>query len=377
MKIVIAPQAFKGCASAQVIASTIAAGVHRAFPNAHLILSPIADGGDDTLEILLAAKSGMHHHSKICGARNEIKFVSWGALTNAFPKTAIIEAARVCGLASLEKTYRNPLLTTTYGIGQLINIALAQGYKKLFIGLGGSATNDAGVGMAQALGARFLDANGRELPQGGEALIHLNTIDISKLNPLIKEAEIIAGCDVTNPLLGPNGTSMIFSAQKGASKQMTEQLEKSLENFASVIKKEFACDLSEIPYMGSCGGTAAALSIFCHAKLLSGAQWILNEIGFDRILENADLVITGEGCIDLQTASRKAPFVVAEVAKKYKVPVIAIAGTSGPGADSLKEKGMDAIFIVSPHSKVVPTNALQLLQKTAEKAVIDFFTKKN
>lgn len=373
MKIVIAPQAFKGCASAHVIASTIAAGVHRTLPTAHLILAPVADGGDGTLDILLAAKSGERHHSQISGANGKKKSVLWGALTNAFPKTAIIESAEVCGLAALQKKMNNPLFTTTYGVGTLIGLALEKGYRRLFIGLGGSATNDAGAGLAQALGVRFLDARGKELPKGGGALAHLRSIDISNLNPLIKEAEIIAGCDVINPLIGPNGASHVFSPQKGASKAMANQLDDALTNFARVVKKEFGEDISLVPYLGAAGGTAASLLLFCHAKIVSGAVWILNEINFDKILENADLVITGEGCIDFQTASLKAPLAVAQAAKKHNIPVIAIGGTFGEGVKILKAKGIDAIFAVSPNATDIPPNALQLLEKTAEKAVADFY----
>lgn len=373
MKIVIAPQAFKGCASAQIVASTIAAGVHRALPQAHLVLVPVADGGDDTLEILLAAKSGERHLAKISGADGEIKSVYWGVLTNAFPKTALIESARICGLATLKKNKRNPLLTTTYGIGALMNIALEKGYRRLFIGLGGSATNDAGTGLAQALGVRFLDAQGNELPKGGGALIRLDSIDTSNLNPLIKDAEIIAGCDVTNPLLGPEGASLIFSPQKGASKEMAAQLERGVENFARVAKKELGKDFSYLPRSGSAGGTAASLALFCQAKLVSGAQWILNEIGFDKMIQDADLVITGEGCIDFQTAFQKTPMIVAEAAKKQNIPVIAIVGCTGQGYEVLKSKAINAIFAASPHSTSIPPNALQLLQKASEKAIIDFF----
>ncbi|HEV8053073.1 MAG TPA: glycerate kinase [Parachlamydiaceae bacterium] len=372
MKIVIAPQAFKGCASAHVIASTIAAGVHRAFPNAQLVIAPVADGGDDTLEILLATKGGERHHSQTWGPFGESKSVYWGGLTNAFPKTAVIESARICGLANLEKNKRDPLLTSTYGIGALMNQAMQKDFRRLFIGLGGSATNDAGVGLAQALGVRFLDSKGNDLPKGGGSLINLSHIDTSRLNPFLEHVEVIAGCDVINPLLGPNGSSKIFSPQKGASKKVADQLEAGMLNFAKVVKKEFDQDLSTIPYLGAAGGTPACLLLFCDASLVSGARWILNEIGFDKIIEDADLVITGEGCIDLQTASEKAPMIVAEAAKKRGIPVIAIVGTSGPGADSLKGKGFDAIFMVSPNASVIPANALQLLQKTAERSVREF-----
>lgn len=369
LKIVIAPQAFKGCASAHVIASTIAAGVHRAFPNAQLVLAPVADGGDDTLEILLAAKGGERYHSPTTGPLGDPKSVQWGALTNAFPKTAIIESARICGLATLEKNKRNPLLTSTFGIGTVMNQAMANGFRRLFIGLGGSATNDAGVGLAQALGVRFLDSNGNDLSKGGGSLMDLRRIDTSRLNPLLEHVEVIAGCDVINPLCGPNGASQIFSPQKGASKIVANQLEAGMQNFIKIVKEEFDQDFSQIPYMGAAGGAPACLLLFCNAELVSGARWILNEIGFDKILENADLVITGEGCIDLQTNSEKAPLIVVEAAKRQGIPVITIAGTAGPGVDALKEKGLDVIFTVSPNAKIIPENALQLLQKTSENAV--------
>lgn len=370
MKIVIAPQAFKSCAPADVIASTIAAGVHRALPAAQLVLAPVADGGDGTLDILMATKSGEKYLSQACGANGEIKRVLWGGLINAFPKTAIIESARVCGLADVKN--KNPLITTTYGVGMLIKEALEKGFRRLFIGLGGTATNDAGAGLAQALSVRLLDKHGQELPKGGGALKDLCSIDASHINPLVKEARFIVGCDVNNPLLGPNGASHIFSPQKGASNVMVDQLESSLSNFVNVVKKEFSQDLSLVPYLGAAGGMPASLLLFCQAEITSGAEWVLNEIGFDNILQKADLVITGEGCIDFQTASLKAPLVVAKVAKQRGIPVIAIGGTLGKGAEILKEKGIDAVFAVSQDAKSIPSNALQLLQKATERAIIEF-----
>lgn len=370
MKIIIAPQAFKGCAPAHTIASAIAAGIHRAFPTAQLVLAPVADGGDGTLDILMAAKGGEKYLSQTYGANFEPKNVLWGGLTNVFPKTAIIESARVCGLAEVK--HKDPLATTSYGIGLLIQEALEKGYSRLFIGLGGTATNDAGVGLAQALGVRFLDKHGKELPKGGGALKHLHSIDGSAITPFLEDAHLIAGCDVNNPLVGPQGASRIYSPQKGASKEMVDQLESSLLNFVEVVKKEFGRDLSQLAYLGAAGGIPASLLLFCGAKIVSGAEWILNQIDFDTILNNADLVITGEGCIDFQTASLKAPLAVAKAAKQRKIPVIAIGGTTGKGCEILREKGIDAIFAVSPEAKEIPKNALQLLEKTAEQALLNY-----
>jgi glycerate kinase len=368
MKIVIAPQAFKGCASAHTIASTIAAGVHRALPNASIILTPVADGGDGTLDILLSAKSGERYLTTAVNANNNPKMVFWGALTNTFPKTAIIESARVCGLAALKKKDQNPLKTTTFGIGSLMNTILSKDYSRLFIGLGGTATNDAGAGLAKALGVQFLDKENKELPFGGAALINLKHIDITHLNPLIHDSEIIAGCDVINPLLGPNGASLVYSPQKNASKLTTALLEDALGNFAFIVKQDLGIDISTLPYLGSAGGIAAALYLFCHAKLVSGAEWIMQVIGFDKMLENADLVITGEGRLDFQTASLKAPLAVAMAAKKQKISVIAIAGCLEKGTEALQRKWFDACFAVSSNS-IVQKNALQLLEKTSEQAI--------
>lgn len=347
----------------------MAAGVHRALPNASIVLAPIADGGDGTLEILLSAKSGERFLTTTVDANNVPKIAHWGALTNAFPKTAIIESARVCGLASLKNNERNPLKTTTYGIGTLIDTVLTKDFPRLFIGLGGSATNDAGTGLAQALGVRFLNDKGKELPQGGGALIHLKHIDIANINPLINDINIIAGCDVINPLLGPNGASLVFSPQKGASKKTAAQLEDALENFARVVKQDLGIDISTLPYLGAAGGTAAALFLFCQAKIVSGSEWILQTIDFNKTIENSDLIITGEGCLDFQTASLKAPLAVAMAAKKQKISVIAIAGRFGKGADVLQEKWFDACFAVSSKGTKIPKNALQLLEKTTEQAL--------
>ena len=328
MKIIIAPQAFKGCASATNIAAAIARGVKRALPKASLILAPVADGGDGTLKVLLDAIGGKQHRTTVTGAMGSKVVADWASFEKPAP-TAVIELARICGIAKLPKSQHQPLYTSTFGVGQAIKAALNKGYRRIFVGLGGSATNDAGSGIAQALGVRFLDASGKELPRGGGALAKLKHIDITGLDPRLRQTQVIAGCDVVNPLLGPNGASAVYAPQKGATQAMVEQLEHALENFAQVVKREFGVSIGRTPHGGAAGGAAAGMQFFLNAELVSGAEWILNKIGFERHLDKADLLIVAEGRMDRQTSCQKIPLVAAKIANRCKVPVLAICGTVG------------------------------------------------
>jgi len=369
VKIIIAPQAFKGCASAQRIALAIAEGVRRVVPQAILSIVPVADGGDDTLDILLDTLSGTRHETMAGDAWGKQKPVIWGSFIDPIP-TAVIDMARICGMAQLSIAQRNPCLTTTYGVGEVIRAVLDQGFRRMVLALGGSATNDAGAGLVQALGVRLLDAQGNELPRGGAALAQLHTINVSDLDARIAECQIMAACDVTNPLLGVHGATAVYAPQKGADAQMAQRLECAVAHFNELILQQCGMDLSSLPYGGAAGGAAAGIHFFLKAKLVSGAQWVLNEIQFEKYLADADLVITAEGCLDYQTINQKIPWVVAQVAKKRNIPVVAIVGALGPGHELLLQQGFDAIYSVSEKPLLTPPpNSLVLLANKAEAAM--------
>jgi glycerate 2-kinase len=325
VKIVIAPQAFKECASALCVAKAIATGVSKVLPKAVLKQVLIADGGDGTLDALKENLNIQKIHAKVDDAMGNPIQAVWGAIPPHPPK-AVVEIAQICGLARIPFEKRNPLISTTRGVGQMLNKILDEGCREIFIGLGGSATNDAGTGLAAVLGVRFLNRHGKELPPGGASLASLKHIDISALDSRLKEVHIVAGCDVMNPLLGDSGASLVYSPQKGASPKEAFQLEEAMQNFCAIVKKELGMDISTIPLGGSAGGMAAGLKAFLQAELVSGADWVLESIGFKGFLADADLLIIAEGRMDAQTAHYKAPLAAAKMAKKQGIPVIAIPG---------------------------------------------------
>jgi glycerate kinase len=375
MKIIIAPQAFKDFASAKTIAETIARGISRFFPTAQVVLSPIADGGDGTLDVLVDALKGTKHFCRAVDALGTARDVEWGTVPTT-PASAVIELAKICGLAQMQPSQRNPSITTTYGVGETIRNALDQGCRRIFVGLGGSATNDAGTGLLHALGMRFLNAHGEELPAGGAALKNLHSIDSSFLDPRLKESHLIAGCDVQNPLLGPNGASSIYSPQKGATQEMVKQLESALKNFAAIASRDLSINIADVPGSGAAGGAAAGM-ILINAQIVSGVQWILEELDFPTSLKDADLVIVGEGCLDLQTTFQKGPMAVARMAKKNNIPVFAIVGCIGKGWEKNLDIGIDAVFAASPtplHSS--SSEALSTIEKRASEAA-SLFVKDN
>lgn len=368
-KIVVAPQAFKNCATAGQVARAISCGVQRKLPDAEVISFPIADGGDGTLSILLEACHGMRHRSEVQDAFGETHYVEWGVI-NGSEKIAVIESALVCGMATVPQGELDPLMASTYGVGELIKIIVDNGYRKIFVGLGGSATNDGGTGLARALGARFLNNKGHSIPLGGGALTQLAHIDISNMDRHLKQAEIIVGCDVIAPLLGPDGATHVYAPQKGATQKMVIQLEKALSNYAAVALRDLGIDISTLPYGGAAGGMASGLHLFCKGHLVGGAPWILEKIGFADIIKDADLLITGEGRMDGQTAEEKGPMVAAQIAKRLGVPVVAIVGAMGPGSQKLKKYGIDKIIATTPEGASIPDNALTLLEQAAESCVI-------
>lgn len=342
MKIVIAPQGFKGSLTALEIARAIEAGIKRAMPDAETVLVPVADGGDGTLQALVDSSGGRIVTSTVTGPLGKPVQAQWGAMGDG--ATAVIEMARASGLALIMREDRDPLHATTRGTGELIKTALDAGLRRFIVGIGGSATNDGGGGVAQSLGARLFDKTGRDLPPGGAALALLDRIDVSKMDPRLKESNFTVACDVNNPLCGPSGASAIFGPQKGATPEMVKQLDAALAHFADVIRRDIGADVKDRPGAGAAGGLGAGLMAFVNAELRAGVDIMLEAVGFEKRLPGADFVITGEGQIDRSTVFNKAPVGVARLAKKRGLPVFAIAGSLGEGYQQVHEHGIDAVF---------------------------------
>ena len=358
MKIVIAPQTFKGSISALDAARAMRDGVSRAAPDAEIALVPVADGGDGTLETLVEGSGGEIRSIEVTGPLGERRAAEWGAMGDR--RTAVIEMARTSGLALVPDADRNPLVTTTFGLGEAIAAALDAGFRRFIIGIGGSATNDAGAGMAQALGVRLLDRAGAHLPHGGAALANLRAIDMSGLDARIRECEMLVACDVNNPLTGPTGASAIYGPQKGATTQMVAQLDAALTHFARIALRDIGADISEVPGAGAAGGLGGGLIAFTNAWLMAGVDIVLDTVNLEAYLQDADLVITGEGSIDHSTIYNKAPVGVAARAKQRGIPVVAIAGSLGNGFQDVREHGIDALAAI--------TTAPMTLDEASERA---------
>ncbi|KYZ76538.1 glycerate kinase [Anaerosporomusa subterranea] len=346
MRIVVAPDSFKGSVSALGVAEAMERGIRQVFPDAVVIKVPIADGGEGTVEALVAATGGQIIKQTVVGPLGEPVEAYWGVLADE--ETAVIEMAAASGLPLLSKEKRDPRLTTTYGTGELIKAALDRGLKKIIIGIGGSATNDGGTGMARALGARFLDKLGQDLPEGGAALANLSTVDLSGLDPRLSEVTLLVACDVDNPLCGPRGASAVYGPQKGATPDMVQQLDSALACYANAAKAATGRDVARLPGAGAAGGLGAGLLFFTAAALRPGVEIVLETVGFRTMVEAADLVITGEGRTDFQTAFGKAPVGVAKIAKEFRKPVICLSGGLGDGADDVLAQGIDAVMSIVP-----------------------------
>ena len=367
MKILIAPQSYKGSISAIKVAEAIKQGALNIFPDIKSLIIPVADGGDGTLETLVESTNGTIHNSNATGPLGNSIPVIWGTLGDS--KTAIIEMARISGLALVPQNKRNPYYTTSYGLGEIIKEALDLGYRKFIIGIGGSATNDGGAGMAQALGAKLTDENKKPIDLGGLALNEITKIDISGIDPRINESEILVACDVNNPLCGPNGASFIYGPQKGASPEMVKTLDDALYHFGSQLIRDTGINIMEIEGAGAAGGIGGGMVGFLNAKLKPGIEIVLDSLDFDKSLKNVDLVITGEGQIDFQTVFSKAPIGVAKHAKKYNIPVIAICGSLGENYQDVHSHGIDAVIPIIPKPmdlKNASDNAYELIKNTSE-----------
>ena len=341
MKVVIAPQSFKGSISALDAAKAMEEGVLRVVSDAETVLVPVADGGDGTLETLVEATGGDIRSATVTGPIGKAVTAEWGALGDG--QTAVIEMARTSGLALLSLTERDPLRATTYGLGEVIREALDAGFRSFIVGIGGSATNDGGAGMAQALGVRLLDEAGNNLPLGGAALADLRRIDISGLNKRAIGARFSVACDVSNPLTGPEGASAVYGPQKGATPDLVEQLDAALKNFAKVVERDIGTSIDTVPGSGAAGGLGGGMMAFLKGSLRVGVDIVLDQVGLDEKLEGADLVITGEGQVDFQTVYNKAPIGVARRAKQRGIPVIAISGSLGKDFEVVHAEGIDAV----------------------------------
>ncbi|HBY1514877.1 glycerate kinase [Klebsiella aerogenes] len=344
MKIVIAPDSYKESLSALDVATAIETGFREIYPHAEYVKVPVADGGEGTVEAMVAATQGHIVQVSVTGPLGEPVNAFYGLSGDM--RCAYIEMAAASGLESVPPTRRNPLLTTSWGTGELIRHALDAGVSQIIIGIGGSATNDGGAGMAQALGAKLLSAGQQQIAPGGGALETLARIDLSELDPRLADCRIDVACDVTNPLTGPQGASAVFGPQKGATAAMIERLDRGLQHFAQIIDRDLDIDVLSLEGGGAAGGMGAALYAFCGANLRPGIEIVTDALGLADLVADADLVITGEGRIDSQTIHGKVPVGVAKVAKRYNVPVIGIAGSLTADVGVVHQHGLDAVFSV-------------------------------
>ena len=370
LRIVISPQAFKHSIGAREAALAIQRGVLRAAPDAETVLIPVADGGDGTLAALIDTTGGSYRKATVTGPLGDAIQARWGVMGDG--ETAVIEMALASGLALIPDDRRDPRRATTYGTGELIRAALEDGYRRIIVGLGGSATNDGGTGMASALGAQFLDAAGDPLPPGGAALVSLDHVDTTALDPALSETTIIGATDVTNPLCGETGASAIFGPQKGATPEIVAELDGCLVNYARVVNRDLGIDVLHTPGSGAAGGLGAGLIAFTGAELCSGIDMICDVLDFDRHAPGSDFVITGEGRADLSTAFDKAPVGIARRARQFGVPTVLIAGSLGPGYDTLYDHGIDAILPIGEEPTDLASSlrrGAELLERAAERAI--------
>jgi glycerate kinase len=344
MKIVIAPDSYKESLSATEVAQAIEKGFREIFPDALYVSVPVADGGEGTVEAMIAATQGAEHHAVVTGPLGEKVNACWGMSGDG--KTAFIEMAAASGLALVPPALRNPLVTTSRGTGELILSALDKGARNIIIGIGGSSTNDGGAGMVQALGAKLCDANGKEIGYGGGSLMALNSIDLSGLDPRLKSCTLRVACDVTNPLVGEKGASRIFGPQKGADEGMILELDANLSHYADVIRTSLRIDVKHVPGAGAAGGMGAALMAFLGAELRSGIEIVTQALNLEEHIHDCTWVVTGEGRLDSQSIHGKVPVGVANVAKKYHKPVIGIAGSLTKDVGVVHQHGIDAVFSV-------------------------------
>ncbi len=355
MKFVIAPDSFKESMTAKAAAVAIQAGLQKIYPDADYELVPMADGGEGTVQSLVDATEGEIITADVQNPLDETVSAFYGVLGDQ--QTAVIEMSAASGIQFVTTETKNPLITTTYGTGQLIKDALDRGMRRFIIGLGGSATNDGGAGMAEALGVQFLDENGQQIARGGAALATLHEIDMSNLDPRVAESEFLLASDVTNPLVGETGASAVFGPQKGATPAMVAELDAALTNYAAVIKAQLGVDLANTPGAGAAGGLGAGMLAFTQAKMQSGISLVVEATELVAKAANADVAFVGEGAIDFQTQYGKTPMGAAQAVKQASpnAKVIGLAGYVGDGIDALYDLGIDAVFSIVPGAVDLPT----------------------
>jgi len=364
-RVVVAPQSFKGSADAVAVASAIARGVRRALPDASVEEMPLADGGEGTVRALVRATKGTLRAARVRDPLLREIRAEWGVLGDG--TTAIVEMAAASGLPLLTALERDPRITSTRGTGELILAAAASGAHRIVIGIGGSATNDGGAGMARAIGYRFFDAEGNDLPEGGAALASLARID-GQTDPRLVRPAIEVACDVRNPLLGPEGASAIYGPQKGATPEVVAELDRALARYADVIEGFVGRSIRDVPGSGAAGGLGAGLLAFLDARRVSGADLVLRAVDFTKHQKGAGLVITGEGRIDRQSGFGKLTGAVAAAARRAGIPVAGVAGSVGPGHEALS---LDAIAVASDGVSIAQAMAdpLPLIERAAERVV--------
>ena len=369
MKIVIAPDSFKGSLTAKEAADAIHTGLQRVFPDADYEIVPMADGGEGTVQSLVDATQGSFRHADVLNPLGQPVSAEYGLLGDH--QTAVIEMAAASGIQFVNEETKNPLVTTTYGTGQLMLDAMHHGAREIIIGIGGSATTDGGQGMAEALGVRFLDAQGQPITRGGGGLADLATIDVSGLDPLVSQTKVRIASDVTNPLVGDQGSAAVFGPQKGATPAMVATLDANLAHYAAIIKATLGKDLADFPGAGAAGGLGAGLLAFTESQMEKGVEIVVRETHLKERAVGSDYAFTGEGAIDFQTQYGKTPMGTAQAVKAASphAKVIGVAGNVGTGIDQLYDLGIDAIFGILPGIVDLPTaiaTGQENLARTAE-----------
>ena len=342
MKVVIAIDSLKGSLSSMEAGMAIKDGVLAAKPDAEVIVKPLADGGEGTTDALIEGMNGERIDLTVTGPMHTPVDAYYGYLKDT--NTAVMEMASAAGITLVPDSEKNPLLATSYGVGEMINDAIQRGCRNFIIGIGGSVTNDGGIGMLKALGVRFLDENDEDAGEGGQALAKVARIDVSGMNPLLKECHIQVACDVNNPLCGENGSTYVYGPQKGVTEDMKKTLDEAMAHFARVTSETLENDYMNTPGAGAAGGLGYAFLAYTGAALTPGIELILDAVGLEEELSGADVVVTGEGRLDFQTAMGKAPVGVARLAKKYNAKVIAFAGSVTKEATACNNEGIDAFF---------------------------------
>jgi glycerate 2-kinase len=373
MRVVIAPDKFKGSLTALEAAAAMARGVTRAAPQASIDQVPVADGGEGTAQALVAATGGSFREAQVTGPLGEPIIACFGLLGDG--RTAVLEMAAASGLVLVPPAKRNPLVTTTRGTGELLLAAIAAGARRVVIGIGGSATNDGGAGFGQAIGFRLLDDHDCDLDAGGGDLGRLARIERSARLGALDGVEIAVACDVTNTLCGPHGASAVYGPQKGATPGMVERLDQNLAHFAAIVERDLGVAIKDLPGSGAAGGLGGGLVAFAGGKLEPGVELIIDAVKLAQRLENTDLCLTGEGTIDAQSAFGKTAVGVARLARSLHCPTLALAGSIGPGAQAVLDHGIDAYFSICPGPLSLEQAIDQaglLLEQAAEQAVRGF-----